>query len=120
MSTKPFSIRLTFEERARLERAAGNKPLGEYIRLKLLGDDSKPRKTPRRPKNDQRLLAQILAALGSSGLGPNLKELAHAAKLGALPESPETVSDINAACADVSAIRMQLISALGLKPDSPP
>ncbi|MEL6708616.1 MAG: hypothetical protein AAFP79_10055 [Pseudomonadota bacterium] len=120
MSTKPFSIRLTFEERARLERAAGNKPLGEYIRLKLLGEDAKARKAVRRPKNDQKTLAQILAALGSSSLGPSLRELAHAAKLGALAESPETVSEINAACADISAIRSQLISALGLKPDGPP
>lgn len=64
-------IRLTFEERARLERAAGNRPLGEYIRIKLLGEDAKARKAVRRPKSDQRVLAQILAALGSSSLGPD-------------------------------------------------
>lgn len=31
----PFSLRLTFEERAKLEKEAGSKPLGAYIRSKL-------------------------------------------------------------------------------------
>jgi len=30
--TPPFSLRLTFEERARLEELAGDMPLGAYIR----------------------------------------------------------------------------------------
>ncbi len=35
----PFSLRLTFEERAALESAAGDQPLGSYIRYRLLGED---------------------------------------------------------------------------------
>jgi len=31
----PFSLRLTFEERAQLEREAGDMPLGAYIRSRL-------------------------------------------------------------------------------------
>lgn len=40
----PFSLRLTFEERARLDMLRGNMPLGQYIREQLLGDDAAPRK----------------------------------------------------------------------------
>lgn len=31
----PFSLRLTFEERSRLEELAGDEPLGSYIKRKL-------------------------------------------------------------------------------------
>ena len=34
-TSAPFSLRLTFEERALLEQAAGDMPLGAYIRSKL-------------------------------------------------------------------------------------
>ncbi|WP_171098166.1 hypothetical protein [Ruegeria sp. HKCCD7255] len=35
----PFSLRLTFEERAKLEEAANGLPLGAYIKAKLFGED---------------------------------------------------------------------------------
>jgi hypothetical protein len=34
----PFSLRLTYEERAILEAEADGKPLGAYIRERLLGE----------------------------------------------------------------------------------
>lgn len=43
----PFSIRLSEDERGLLERKAGSRPLGRYIRAKLLGDDETPRKAAR-------------------------------------------------------------------------
>ena len=33
---KPFSLRLTFEERAKLNAMAGERPLGSFIRDRLL------------------------------------------------------------------------------------
>jgi len=41
----PFSLRLSFEERARLERDAAGMSLGAYIRERLFGEDAAPRKT---------------------------------------------------------------------------
>lgn len=38
----PFSLRLTHEERSRLEYDAGDQPIGAYIRSKLF-DDAQPR-----------------------------------------------------------------------------
>jgi hypothetical protein len=40
----PFTPRLTFEERARLESEAGSLPLGAYIKLTLLSGE-KPQST---------------------------------------------------------------------------
>ena len=117
----PFSLRLTFEERARLEKEAGDRPLGEYIRERLFGDDVKPRKTrTRRPVQDQQELAQVLAKLGQSRLASSLNQLARASHLGTLPTAPETDQALQKACSDVAAMRSTLCSALGLRLESGP
>jgi hypothetical protein len=41
----PFLVRLTCEERARLEHDATGMSLGAYIRLRLFGENAAPRKT---------------------------------------------------------------------------
>jgi hypothetical protein len=111
----PFSLRLTFEERAALEEAAGNFPLGTYIKLKAF--DGRPLQLPkqgvRRPVKDPEALAQILALLGRARLANNLNQLAHAANSGSLPVTPETLAAIQEACAEVAAMRRSLLQALG-------
>ena len=60
----PFSLRLTFEERARLEAAANGVPLGAYIKAMLFdGDLSKVRRRNTNPVEDHQALARVLAAL---------------------------------------------------------
>lgn len=117
MKTKSLSIRLTDDERARLERAAGGKPLSTYIRDKLLEDHVSDRKVARRPRGDYTLLAQILAMLGSSDLPANMREISNSARIGALAETPDVIRDINAACLAIQKMRYDLIKALGLKPE---
>jgi hypothetical protein len=111
----PFSLRLTFEERAALEEAAGNFPLGTYIKLKAF--DGRPLQLQgqgmRRPVKDPETLAQILALLGRARLANNLNQLAHAANTGSLPVTPETLAAIQEACAEVAAMRRALLQALG-------
>ena len=111
----PFSLRLTFEERAALEHAAGNFPLGTYIKLKAF--DGRPLQLQgqgmRRPVKDPEALAQILALLGRARLANNLNQLAHAANSGSLPVTPETLAAIQEACAEVVAMRRALLQALG-------
>lgn len=64
---KPFSLRLSFCERALLDQMAGNRPLGAYIRARLFGDQASPRKLhQRRASIDDQALAQALAILGQS------------------------------------------------------
>lgn len=72
---KPFSLRLTFDERATLEKDAGSKPLGVYIRAKLFEDEEAPRKVrtrTRKPVEDERPLGRLLGELGKARPANNL------------------------------------------------
>lgn len=95
----PFSLRLTFEERAILERKAGDMALGAYIRAELLSDRHAPRRTrQKRPVKDQQALAKLLSELGSSRLSSNLNQLARAANSGSFPVTPDTEHALQNAC----------------------
>lgn len=117
----PFSIRLSADERTRLEQEAGNRPLGTYIRAKLLGDDQSPRKPAlRRQRMDYELLGRVLAALGQSELATCLTLLAVQAEQGNLPVADEVTKDLKLACEAVQDIRLALITGLGLKAGKKP
>lgn len=110
----PFSLRFTFEERAKLDMLRGSMPLGRYIREQVLGDDAAPRKKRGRyPVKDHEALGRVLGALGSSRLSSNLNQLARASNTGSLPVTPETEADIREACEAVIAMRQELLRALG-------
>lgn len=112
----PFSIRFTPEERARLDREAGNRPLSAHIRKKLFGEAADPRKgVKRRPGVDDAALAKALSALGQSRLAPNMNQLAKAANAGRLRLKPEAEAELRRACADIAVMRGELMKALGLK-----
>ena len=111
--TMPVSIRLSAGERSRLEADAGTKSLSDHIRARLFGGAARERRVQTTTAN-ARQLAHILAALGASELGPNLRELVHAARIGALPVTPDTVQALTAACTATIEIRNGLMTALGL------
>ncbi|MFW8637488.1 MULTISPECIES: hypothetical protein [Rhodobacterales] len=116
--TKTFSLRLTFEERSRLEEAANGVPLGAYIRTVLFGGDLKKiRRRSMEPVKDHAVLARALAALGQSRLSSNLNQLARAANTGTLPVHPDTEAEIVRACEDISKLRADFLNALGLDGD---
>ena len=114
----PFCIRLSDDERAQLKAEAAGKPVSTYARWKLLGDKVQKRRAYRKPKVNDAVLAQVLAALGNSHLSSNLNQLAKAANIGTLPLTPDVVEEIEEACAAVSAMRRDLIEALGLMTES--
>ena len=117
----PFSLRLTPLERQKLEAMAGNVPLGAYIRTVLFGDDVEPRQARGiKPVEDHRALATVLGQLGKSRLANNVNQLARAVNTGSLPVTPETEADLQEACADIRRIRIDLMKALGLKPEPEP
>ncbi len=112
----PFSLRLTFEERAALEQEAGDKPLGAYIRKKLLGGKRKPRRRrsrTRKPLKDEKALGELLGKLGESRLASNVNQLAKAANSCSLPVTPDTEAALKAACNDLRIMRMLVMKALG-------
>jgi hypothetical protein len=117
----PFSLRLTYEERARLIAEAGRKPLGAYIRERLFGEDAAPRKrSGNNPVKDHEALGRVLGALGRSRLASNLNQLAKAVHSGSLPVTPETETDLKQACREISALRADLLRALGKVPGDGP
>jgi len=117
----PFSIRFTFEERAKLDAERGRSALSAHIRECLFGDDVAPRrKSGNSPVKDGEALGRLLGALGGSRLSNNLNQLAKAVNTGSLPVSPETEADIAAACEEVKALRTDLLRALGKSPGASP
>ncbi|SFN24452.1 hypothetical protein SAMN05216386_0088 [Nitrosospira briensis] len=115
-STPPFSLRLTVEERKRLDELAGNRPLGSYIRDRLLGEQTEKRSKVKKPAPDTALLALVLGEFGRSRLASNINQFAKAANIGTLDVTPETEREIVQACAEIQAIRVLLITALGVAP----
>ena len=115
--TPPFSLRLTFEQRARLEQDAAGSSLSAYIHERLFGAEAPParRKRGKSPVKDQQAIAELLAKLGQSRLSSNLNQLARLANLGALPVTPDTETAIIEAAEDIAAMRKLLIEALGLE-----
>jgi hypothetical protein len=120
---KPFSIRLSADERALLTHEAGKLSLAAHIRSKLLGDATSRRreKGPSRkrpdPKLDQVVLAKVLALLGRTELARSLDMIAKAAAMGALPVGPELIQELKHACGCVRAMRTALMDALGVRRD---
>lgn len=117
----PFAIRLSRDERVRLEREAAGAPLGTYIKAKVFGS-APPVRTRRAGLvvEDRQVLAQALALLGRSRLSSNLNQLVRLAHIGALPMTPETEAELSAALGDVRNMRCLLMVALGLKPEDRP
>lgn len=110
----PVTLRLTPEERARLEELAQGMTLSAYIRACLFAEQSKRRK--RRPASvveDKKAIAEALALLGQSRVANNLNQLAYNANIGALAIGPEEKAKIEEAYAHVLSIRSLLLTALG-------
>lgn len=115
-SCPPISVRVTPDERERLEREAGDRTLSAYCRARLFG--GKDHRGPdRRPSADTALLARILAQLGQSGVPCNLAVIAEAIRTGTLEADAALLARVEDACAFIIAMRAELIRALGLKPD---
>lgn len=121
-SPPPFSIRFTEEERARLNRDAGALSLAAYIRVKLFCEEDGPpprKKLTRKghsPTTELAILGQLLGRLGKSEIASSMNDIASAAKIGALPVTPELEQELLEACAAIRHMRRELIVALSIKP----
>jgi len=112
----PLSVRFTDEERAVLEKKAGDLTLSAYIRLAVLGDDApKQRTRSKKSVQDFEALGQVLGALGRSNIPNNLNQLTKAVNRGDLPLADDIALDLKQAAFEIAAIRHLLMTALGLK-----
>lgn len=115
-----FTLRLTPEDRLRLERDAGSMSLGAYVRWRVFDPDRQPpRQRSKFPVKDHQALSKALALLGQSRISSNLNQLAAAAHIGALPVTPDIEADLREAISDITAIRKMLIAALNLSDGAP-
>lgn len=112
----PLTLRLTPEERTKLEELAVGMTLSTYVRACVFGQEAKRRKS--RPKNvvaNKRAVAEALALLGQSRIANNLNQLAYHANIGALDIGDVELSQINEAYEHVLAIRSLLVTALNAR-----
>lgn len=113
-SLSPVTLRMTPEERAKLEELAAGMTLSAYIRACVFAEESKRRK--KRPKTvveDKKAAAAALALLGQSRIASNLNQLAYHANIGALIVGEVEKDQIAEANAHLAAIRTLLMQALG-------
>lgn len=114
----PISLRLTPEEREKLDHAAQGTSLSSYIRKCVFGKETSVRKARLRvPVKDQEALAKTLGLLGQSRIANNLNQLAKEANRGSLLLDAETTDKINEAYEHILSMRSELIRALGLIED---
>jgi hypothetical protein len=114
---RPISIRVTAEERAHLEREAGDQTLSAFVRSRIFDKSGVARRKNQRPELDQVALARILALLGQSGIKQNLTAIVEAIRTGTLEAGPELRGALEQAAVDVMLMRHDLIRALGVKPE---
>ena len=115
----PFSMRFTEDERKTLELAAGNRPLGAYIRWLIFKEEM-----PEMPKSrtrgesanpDHKQLDKLLGALGKSRIASNMNQLAKAANSGSLPVNDDVRKALFESVRSIEWIREKLIEAMGIK-----
>ena len=112
----PVTLRVTPEERAKLEELAAGMTLSAYIRACVFAEDSKRRKKrPLSSIEDKKAAAEALALLGQSRIASNLNQLAYHANIGALITGEVEKEQIAEANAHLAAIRALLMEALGKK-----
>lgn len=117
----PFSMRFTEDERKTLELAAGDRPLGAYIRWLIFGNDKdmpampKARTRGESASLDHKKLAKLLGALGKSRIASNINQLARAANSGSLPVNEDVLKSLFEAVRSIEWMRGKLIEGMGIK-----
>lgn len=110
----PLTLRLTVEERARLEELAAGMTLSAYVRACVFAEEERLRAT--RPADaiaEKKALAEVMGLLGHSRIASNLNQLAHHANLGLMIEDDRAKGQIAEANQHLLAIRTALMAALG-------
>jgi len=114
-----LSIRITPEERIRLEREAGGRSLSSFVRARLFEDGGRRRgpSSSRTVISDHKALARVLGAMGRSPAIGTLKGVLAACDEGAILLAPEAEAALRSACSHIHAMRLDLLKALGLRPE---
>ncbi len=111
----PISLRVSPEEKTRLERDAGSMTVSAYIRERLFGEHATPRKRRmKKPVKDHRTVAQLFALIKQTQCWNNLNQIAKRINSNTWIVSPESEKTLQEACKAIIEIRDMLMKALGL------
>ncbi|MDH5721895.1 MAG: hypothetical protein OEY94_01055 [Alphaproteobacteria bacterium] len=108
----PLSIRLSKEQRARLEEMAAGQSLNSYVKTVLFQGE---KKRIAQPIKDHEKLALALGLLGKMGTLSTLESLLEASEKEQVYMPTLLQGDIAQCCVDIRLIRCYLIKALGIK-----
>jgi len=112
----PITLRLTTEERAKLEQLAQGMTFSAYIRACIFQSNASPRKRiAKATTKDKAALGEILGLLGQSRIANNLNQLAYNANTGSLIVNEDTLQQIEEAYDHTREMRDALVQAIGLK-----
>ncbi len=112
----PVTLRLTAEERLKLEELAQGMSMSAYIRACVFQNEVSQRKrVVRVPVKDKAALAELLGLLGQSRIANNLNQLAYHANIGSLPVDESTIAQIEESYESVCMMRGLLLRSLGLR-----
>ncbi len=118
--TVPVSVRLTDDERCKLNSEADAKglSLGEYIRMRLFGGELGDYVHANRlsAEDRQKLLAKILLRLGQLDTVQSVNNALKGIQSGLIDPSPEFLAALDAMHGELIALRRDLLRALGLRP----
>ena len=109
----PFSMRLSVEERARLDALAGDMPMGAYVRSRLFDTPSPRHHKMRRFDVDQRKLKKLLRELGRQHISSSLHLILNAIDDGDLEIDDELEDQLRFLCSDLRHLRRTIRKALG-------
>lgn len=109
-----FSIRLTKEERARLDAAAGDMPIGTYIRSRLFDMPSpRPHTRKHRPDIDRAALNKLLRELGRQHIASNLNRIMKAIEEGDVEIDDKLELELRGFRADLRVLMRGIKQAMG-------
>ena len=112
-----LTLRLSSDERKRLERDAAGMSLSAYVRDRLFGAGAKPRRTRGKvPVKDRASLARVLRQLGGSTLYNGMHRLLLAQEEGRLGLDHNLEGELRTMTRTVEMMRDELVQALGLRP----
>lgn len=114
-ASKPFSIRLTPAERARLQEDAAGEPLGAYAKKVLFAPTTKAAARRAMIEHHRKLIGQVLAMIGSSGIADALTTLALAIHSGTFEDEGEIRTALERSEAELSEMRAALLKALDIR-----
>ena len=115
--TPPVSIRFSADERAALLKHTNGEALGPYIKRFVLSRHSAKRPRRKTPTKQHQAIARTLRGLGGSGVSGVLGSFILAFEEGRLMLNRDEERELRRAMADVTAMRSDLIAALGLRND---